>query len=112
MKRFLLFLWVFAALTGISSHGYSDPLNPSYDWEEEDADYLEIPEEPPPPKLEKVPPSPGPEYVWAPGYWDWNGKWVWVAGHWTKTPYPGAIWQGGYWEKGEHGWIWRKGEWR
>src|SRR6185503_3806804 len=29
--------------------------------------------EPPPPQVEVVPISPGPDYVWAPGWWSWNG---------------------------------------
>jgi hypothetical protein len=36
---------------------------------------------PPPPRVEVVP-APRPGYVWAPGYWAWEGgRHVWRAGH-------------------------------
>ena len=40
---------------------------------------------PPPPVVEVVP-APRPGYVWAPGYWGWNGhKHVWAKGHWKRA---------------------------
>lgn len=37
---------------------------------------------PPPLRYESLPP-PRHGYVWAPGYWNWNGhRHVWVSGHW------------------------------
>ena len=37
---------------------------------------------PPPIRYEVVPP-PQPGYVWAPGYWSWDGRrHVWYKGHW------------------------------
>ena len=39
---------------------------------------------PPPRQREVVPRSPGPQFVWAQGYWAWDGRgWVWV---------PGTVW--------------------
>ena len=39
---------------------------------------------PPPPRHERVPAARR-GYVWAPGYWNWQGKrHVWVKGHWVK----------------------------
>ena len=38
---------------------------------------------PPPPRVEVVP-APRPGYVWAPGYWAWEGgRHVWRGGHWV-----------------------------
>jgi hypothetical protein len=37
---------------------------------------------PPPPRYEVVP-APRAGYVWAPGYWQWEGsRHVWAPGHW------------------------------
>ena len=51
---------------------------------------------PPPPRVVRVlPESPGPEFVWVPGYWNWvGGRWVWVEGHWERPPHPHAVWVG------------------
>jgi hypothetical protein len=39
---------------------------------------------PPPPRVEVVPP-PRAGYVWAPGYWRWDGyRYVWLDGHWVR----------------------------
>jgi len=51
---------------------------------------------PPPPRHERVP-DPRSGYVWAPGYWNWQGnRHVWVKGHW---------------EKERHGYSYRANEW-
>src|SRR4051812_46021072 len=40
---------------------------------------------PPAPQYE-VAPSPRPGYVWAPGYWQWNGsQHVWAPGRWEQV---------------------------
>jgi hypothetical protein len=66
---------------------------------------------PPPPRVERFLPHDG--YVWAPGYWEWNGRsyhWVsgtylaerrgvnWVADRWEPV---GGHWQrvAGHWER-------------
>jgi outer membrane lipoprotein SlyB len=69
-------------------------------------------EEPPPPLAETVVVAPGPGYVWIGGDWVWNGRWVWVAGHWGYPPYPYAVWVPDYWGRGPHGWYRRPGHWR
>jgi len=70
------------------------------------------PSAPPAPQVEVVPVSPGPYYVWAPGYWGWNGGWVWIGGQWIVRPRPGAIWVGGHWGRRGHGYVWIGGRWR
>ena len=68
---------------------------------------------PPPPQVEVVPVSPGPDYLWAPGYWSWNGGvWIWIGGRWNYPAQPGHLWIGGYW--GGHGrdHYWVGGHWR
>lgn len=65
---------------------------------------------PPPPRVVGVlPPSPGPEFMWVPGYWCPEGrKYKWHDGYWSRPPYSGASWVAphhdggryyeGYWE--------------
>ena len=49
--------------------------------------------EPPPPQVEVVPISPGPDYVWDPGWWSWNGgAWIWIGGRWHYPVRPGHVW--------------------
>jgi len=72
---------------------------------------------PPPPYVVHVlPPSPGPEFVWVPGYWYPVKKqhYKWHEGYWTLPPYEGAEWVpphyggqqffAGYWD-GDDGWL-------
>ena len=59
---------------------------------------------PPPPREERVREARR-GYVWAPGYWNWNGRrHVWVAGHWVRER-PGYAWR-------PHEWVERDGRWR
>jgi len=53
----------------------------------------------PAPRAQYVPASPGPGYLWAPGYWSWNGDgWVWVYGYWHRPHF--------WW-----GWGWHHRRW-
>ena len=67
---------------------------------------------PPAPPAEVVTVAPGPEYYWVPGYWSWQGRWVWMRGAWTVRPRPGAVWVGGYWAPHPRGRVWVGGHWR
>jgi WXXGXW repeat (2 copies) len=67
---------------------------------------------PPAPPQEAVVVSPGPEYVWQPGYWSWQGRWVWVRGAWVIRPHAGAVWVPGHWLHRGHGYVWINGYWR
>ena len=58
---------------------------------------------PPPPAV--VVPAPRAGFVWAPGYWQWNGaRHVWVEGRWLRAR-PGFRWVP------EH-WVVRRGAYR
>jgi hypothetical protein len=58
------------------------------------------------------PPSPGVEFVWAPGYhrW-WGGRYVWVRGHYERRPHPGARYWPGHWERHARGHVWIEAHW-
>ncbi len=58
---------------------------------------------PPPPKVVAPPPARS-GYVWAPGYWDWDGaQYVWKEGRW-ESERKGYRWR-------EQRWIERNGSW-
>jgi hypothetical protein len=65
---------------------------------------------PPPPVVEVVPP-PRVGYVWAPGYWDWNGhRHVWHKGYYVHER-RGYRWEPHRWvQDGDH-WRMDRGHW-
>ena len=71
-----------------------------------------ITEAPPPPQIEVVGDTPGSDYTWIPGHWEWEGQWVWAEGKWVKAPRPEAMWVPGRWIHRMHGWVWIRGYWR
>ena len=59
--------------------------------------------EPPPPRAYRVPPRPGPDYVWVEGYqYPEGGHYRWHDGYWTRPPYEGAYWVEPYHLNGEY----------
>jgi hypothetical protein len=47
---------------------------------------IEVGRAPPPPRYMRIPP-PRVGYIWAPGYWRWDGRMrrhVWVGGYWVR----------------------------
>ena len=64
------------------------------------------------PPLAPMVASPGPQYVYMPGYWSWQqGQWVWIRGSWVVPPQPKATWVPGKWVHKGHGYIWVSGYW-
>lgn len=67
-----------------------------------------------PAATEVMPPSPGPDYAWVTGHWEWDTpgmRWVWWGGTWQRPPAPNAIWQAGYWSQQGNGWVWVGSHW-
>ena len=65
---------------------------------------------PPPPVV--VAPVPPPGYLWAPGYWAWDGyRYVWVDGR-QVVARPGYVWVPDRWERRGHYWHHRHGHWQ
>ena len=59
--------------------------------------------EPPAPRSYRVPPRPGPDYIWVEGYnYPVNGHYVWHDGYWTRPPYEGAYWVEPYYSGGRY----------
>ena len=73
------------------------------------------PPPPPPAQVEVVPATPGPAYVWVPGYWGWRGPrrgYAWVPGGYAVPAQPSYQWVPGYWAPRPGGWVWVEGHWR
>ena len=71
---------------------------------------IDIDVAPPAPREEVVPP-PRAGFVWAPGYWNWDGhKHVWAKGHWEKE-HPGRHWVADRWEQRDGHWHHNAGHW-
>lgn len=66
---------------------------------------------PPPAPLYEVVPAPRAGYVWAPGYWRWEGgRHVWAPGYWIAER-PGYRWVPDRWARVEGGWRHEAGHW-
>jgi hypothetical protein len=72
------------------------------------APYAAAPYDPPPPPVEVMPPSPGPDYYWNDGYWNWGPTgWFWIGGRWAIGVGPGWRGPGHPWGGWGHGRRWR-----
>ncbi len=67
---------------------------------------------PPPPPVEVQIAAPGPEFVWIPGAWVWEGRWIWHRGYYGRPPRAGVRWYGPHYEfrAGRH--VYFGGGWR
>jgi hypothetical protein len=71
---------------------------------------VDIEVQPPPPRVVVVPAS-RPGYVWAPGYWRWNGRsHVWTDGRWIRER-RGYHWVPSHWEERHGRYHFEEGHW-
>lgn len=65
---------------------------------------------PPAPRVVVVP-APRRGFVWAPGYWRWNGhRHVWVDGRWMRAR-RGWVWAPARWQERHGRWVFVAGAW-
>lgn len=77
------------------------------------ATYVMVESAPPAEVDEEMLPSPGVNYVWVKGHWQWDGyRWVRVHGCWIARPHPTAVWVPGCWHEHHHHWRWTEGYWQ
>jgi hypothetical protein len=58
---------------------------------------------PPAPRAYRVPPRPGPDYIWVEGYqYPQGSQYKWHDGYWTRPPYQGAYWVEPYHVDGQY----------
>lgn len=56
--------------------------------------------------------APGPNFIWAPGYWAYDEDgYYWVPGTWVRAPQVGLLWTPGYWGWQDGFYIWHAGYW-
>jgi len=68
---------------------------------------------PPAVRVEAAIVSPGPGYVWVPGYWNWGGSaYIWTPGVWHLPPQPHVKWVAPQWRHVKRGWYRVDGHWR
>ena len=73
---------------------------------------ISVQQAPPPLPLYVQPPCPQPNYLWAPGYWAWDGfDYYWVPGSWVLPPTVGLLWTPGYWGWHETVYVYNSGYW-
>lgn len=66
---------------------------------------------PPPPMAEESAPAPREGYVWAPGYYSWNGhKHEWTKGHYVRAR-AGYRYVGPHWVQEENRWTLYPEQW-
>ena len=65
----------------------------------------------PPAVVYEAVPAPRAGYIWAPGYWDYDGhRHVWAKGHWERERH-GERWVRGEWHEHEGRWHLDRGHW-
>ncbi len=65
----------------------------------------------PPAPREEVVPAPRAGFVWAPGFWDYDGhQHVWRAGHWEHERH-GHHWVADSWAQRDGHWHHERGHW-
>ncbi len=58
------------------------------------------------------PVSPGRNYVWVDGDWNWQGgRYTYRNGYWSR-PRGHHVWVTGNWEHRGNGYSWRRGRWK
>ncbi len=112
MKQILLVAGSLAFLGGFALTGCVEPAPPPPPPVVSQPAPVIVAQAPPAPAQEVVVASPGVGYVWVPGYWSWQGRWVRVSGAWVARPHAHAVWVPGYWAHRPHGYVWIGGHWR
>ncbi len=78
-------------------------------------DYVEVGGPPPPLQADVEIASPGPDYVWVGGRWDWapdRHDYVWTKGSWEHPPHSGAHWVAPRYEKRGERHVYHPGHWK
>lgn len=66
----------------------------------------------PPPQQEVITEAPSPGYVWVSGHWDRTpDDWSWNGGEWVQPPFSNAYWVPGYWQNRGGKYMWETAHW-
>jgi len=67
----------------------------------------------PAPLADVVTPSPAPNALWVPGYWNYNGSgYTWTAGHWEIPPPASTTYIASHWETRNGANVFVRGYWQ
>ena len=67
----------------------------------------------PAPLADNITPSPAPNALWVPGYWDYNGSgYTWTAGHWQIPPPATTTYVASHWETRNGTNVFVRGYWQ
>jgi hypothetical protein len=99
-----------------SGESFAPPVNDDYGSDyAQPATYSQPVEasEPPPPLPDyEQPPTPGDNYIWTPGSWNYaSAGYYWVPGVWVLAPYVGALWTPPWWGFDNGAYLWHTGFW-
>jgi hypothetical protein len=98
------FLLAAAATAGLSACVVSGPYYPG------GRAYVDVAIAPPPDRV-VIAPAVRPGYVWAPGYWRWDGRrHVWQDGHYMRER-RGYHWRPSHWEERNGRYHLEEGHW-
>ena len=68
---------------------------------------------PPAARVEVIPASPGPDFLWIGGYWGYHGAdFEWVPGRWERHGEGRREWVAHHWVHDRNGWYLVEGHWR
>ncbi len=67
--------------------------------------------EPPAPIVEQIGPAPGPDFFFVHGHWSWQGRWVWLGGHYERHREHARFYEG-HWDHRDGRAFWVEGYWR
>jgi hypothetical protein len=74
--------------------------------------YADVQQAPPPPLVEVQPPAPSSASVWIDGYWNWdNRQYKWQAGRYSRPPEPDMVWVAPRYTSDAHGNRYSQGQW-
>ncbi|KAA6461817.1 hypothetical protein DYQ86_09190 [Acidobacteria bacterium AB60] len=99
---------------------YQDPYASPYssgnnydDYSDYEVPVAYAPDAPPPLPDYQQPAVSGDNYIWTPGYWNYESRqgFYWVPGAWVVAPYAGALWTPGWWGYDEGRYAWHRGFW-
>lgn len=80
--------------------------------EAKDTELVVVKNAPPTPKDEPKPASPGADFVWVPGHWDYEaGEYQWVAGRWERPISKDMVYVPGEWARRGDGYVYIAGHW-
>ncbi len=108
MRRIIGVVAVLALLVAIGSIGVRSSAQEVIETPVVSPTYLEVPA----PQQEVITTAPSPSYVWVAGHWNRTpDNWQWASGTWVQPPFSNAYWVPGYWQNRGGQYQWESAHW-